>query len=403
MPKAAGFEYQGATGMTLTGSTVAANAPWGTPIGDFSEDVTLQSNPSNYFGVYQKRKLLSAWHDPARPGQYTIRVHGKGQPQKFTVTLQPGVAQPPPQPPPVDPPPPPPPPVVVPPPPPPVPVPPSPPATDKPGLHFSSDNMTVAFGGPSLTDNPFFGSAYRGIGKAAVTYKIGKLTHPGLASVGFATSQAIVNAHLGWDNNSFGVHGTGTYTINGSYGHASGVTFADGSTVDMVADFDLKLFWIRADGGAWNGNGSADPIVGSGGLDMSGLADVSLCPAVSLVDQGDYVTGVFSGAGLSAGIPMWGGSWDPPHPTTITITPVITKIPDSASAGTVIATVAVSVSHGDSFSGLLMTSDTGFFAVSGMNIVTARALTPHDDGTHTAMVTAHQGGQTVASWLEVAS
>ena len=55
------------------------------------------------------------------------------------------------------------------------------------------------------------------------------------------------------------------------------------------------------------------------------------------------------------------------------------------------------MSHGAPFTGSLMTSDTDFFAISGLNIVTARALTSKDDGVHTTTIVAHQAGQTVAS------
>ena len=52
------------------------------------------------------------------------------------------------------------------------------------------------------------------------------------------------------------------------------------------------------------------------------------------------------------------------------------------------------MSDGSQFAGTLTSSDTsGFFAISGLNIVTARALTSADDGTHSTTITASQGGQ----------
>jgi hypothetical protein len=65
--------------------------------------------------------------------------------------------------------------------------------------------------------------------------------------------------------------------------------------------------------------------------------------------------------------------------------------------GAVLATASVTMSDGSQFAGTLTTSDTNFFAISGLNVVTARALTSTDDGTHTTTITATQGGQAVAA------
>jgi hypothetical protein len=80
-------------------------------------------------------------------------------------------------------------------------------------------------------------------------------------------------------------------------------------------------------------------------------------------------------------------------PTAITLTPPNPTIPDNAPAGTLIATSNVTMSDGSRFTGTLTTSDTNMFATSGLNIVTARALTPADDGPHSTVITASQGGQ----------
>jgi hypothetical protein len=54
------------------------------------------------------------------------------------------------------------------------------------------------------------------------------------------------------------------------------------------------------------------------------------------------------------------------------------------------------MSDGSQFTGTLTTSNTGFFAISGMNIVTARALRPADDGTQSTVITAAQAGQSLS-------
>jgi hypothetical protein len=86
----------------------------------------------------------------------------------------------------------------------------------------------------------------------------------------------------------------------------------------------------------------------------------------------------------------------PPTPTAITLSPASATIADNAPAGTVIATVSVTMSDGSQFTGTLTTSDTNFFAISGFNIVTARAFTSADDGTHSTVITASQGGQSIS-------
>jgi hypothetical protein len=86
----------------------------------------------------------------------------------------------------------------------------------------------------------------------------------------------------------------------------------------------------------------------------------------------------------------------PGTPTAITLTPTSATIPDNAPAGTLLATANVTMSDGSQFSGTLTTSNTNIFAISGMNIVTARALTSVDDGTQSTVITASQGSQSLS-------
>ena len=83
----------------------------------------------------------------------------------------------------------------------------------------------------------------------------------------------------------------------------------------------------------------------------------------------------------------------PPTPTAITLALASATIADNSPAGTLIATANVTMSDGSQFKGTLTTSNTDIYAISGLNIVTARALTPADDGTHPTVVTASQGSQ----------
>jgi len=83
----------------------------------------------------------------------------------------------------------------------------------------------------------------------------------------------------------------------------------------------------------------------------------------------------------------------PPFPVAITLTPSSTTISDTSVAGTILCTVAVTMSDGSAFTGTITSSDTtGFFAVSAPYIVLGRDLTAADIGSHSTDITATQGG-----------
>jgi hypothetical protein len=86
----------------------------------------------------------------------------------------------------------------------------------------------------------------------------------------------------------------------------------------------------------------------------------------------------------------------PPTPTAITLSPASATIPDNTPARTVIATANVKMSDGSQFKGTLTTSNTNLFAISGLNIVTARAFTSADDGPFSTVITASQSGQALS-------
>jgi hypothetical protein len=89
-------------------------------------------------------------------------------------------------------------------------------------------------------------------------------------------------------------------------------------------------------------------------------------------------------------------------PTAIILSPTNVSIPDNSLAGTVIATASVTMSDGSQFTGTLTSSDTsGIFAISGMSVVTGRALTAADDGPHATAITATQNGAAVKMRLAI--
>jgi hypothetical protein len=91
----------------------------------------------------------------------------------------------------------------------------------------------------------------------------------------------------------------------------------------------------------------------------------------------------------------------PPSPTitAITFAPPTPTLPDNSPAGAQVAQATVTMSDGSAFSGTYSLADsTGLFAITTAGaIVTARSLTPPDDGTHAATVTATtSNGMTMA-------
>jgi hypothetical protein len=91
----------------------------------------------------------------------------------------------------------------------------------------------------------------------------------------------------------------------------------------------------------------------------------------------------------------------PPSPMAITLSPASATIADNAPAGTLLATANVTMSDGSQFAGTLTTSDTNYFAISGHNIVTARAFTSADDGAKSTVITATQLGQSFSMEFSV--
>jgi hypothetical protein len=121
--------------------------------------------------------------------------------------------------------------------------------------------------------------------------------------------------------------------------------------------------------------------------------------------RGDYFIGAISDVRIyqralsTAEIVALYQAVTPPPPVTpiaITLSPASATIPDNAPAGTLVATASITMSDSSQFAGTLTTSDTNLFAVSGLNILTARAFTSADDGAHSTVITASQSGQSLS-------
>jgi hypothetical protein len=142
------------------------------------------------------------------------------------------------------------------------------------------------------------------------------------------------------------------------------------------------------------------PLVGTPGVTSATLS--LLAPSA----PGNYEARFYADNGtttatLIATAPFVVNSQGVATPTAITLSPASPTIPDVTPAGTVIATANVTMSDGSQFQGTLMSSDTNFFAISGLNIVTARAVTSADDGMHSTVITAMQGSQALSTEFSI--
>lgn len=63
-----------------------------------------------------------------------------------------------------------------------------------------------------------------------------------------------------------------------------------GSVVQHAVDLDARMYWVRLDGGPWNGNINANPTTGIGGIDVSGLGSGFAYPVGGIFSQGSQVT-----------------------------------------------------------------------------------------------------------------
>jgi hypothetical protein len=179
-------------------------------------------------------------------------------------------------------------------------------------LAFSNANQAVTYTGTSGTDSPAFGLIFNSSGKWICRFNVVQGDSVGGGTqVGFgdSTASSAGGQYLGIDTNSVGLSIGGNWSVNNAF-TASGIgTFATGDLVDIAIDLGGKLTWVRKNGGGWFGNnGSGDPVAGTNGFDISGLAGFTLSPACDLIggttnDSIDIGTQTTTVSGYT--------SWDP--------------------------------------------------------------------------------------------
>lgn len=115
---------------------------------------------------------------------------------------------------------------------------------------------------------------------------------------------------VGW---GFDFSGNNTVKYNGTL-LATISTISDGDLIQIAVDIDNKRFWIRKSTGNWNGNASANPATGVGGLDISALIanDPHIHFATTLFTSGPpagSATSNFAAAQMTGPIPAGFGTF----------------------------------------------------------------------------------------------
>lgn len=193
-------------------------------------------------------------------------------------------------------------------------------------LHpYDNKNVTLSNGNRTIVVPSGFGTCYaRAVngekaGKWAWEDKIDTLSN----NITLGVTNALFNSFFGepgTTTDSFGYQHTGAIRTNGAT-VATADTLTTGDIVQHRLDMDAKLWWVRrvrsGVPGNWNGNASADPVAGVGGIDISGIfrtiaaaGDDRVFPIVRLNAGTDQVTVSYAAAQLSAAPETGFHAWD---------------------------------------------------------------------------------------------
>ena len=225
------------------------------------------------------------------------------------------------------------------------------------------------------------------------------------ANLSNANPRLVANSHTDVDNKGF--------QLAFNSGGASGFFDVGNGTAEGRASWSQQLVegtWYHYVG-VYNGatvSAYLDGVQVASAAFAGGAIAAGTGPAINIARNPTYAGDYFIGAiydvriykqAISAAqvLALYQAVTPPPPstPTAITLALASATIPDNAPAGTLIATANVTMSDGSQFAGTLTTSNTSFFAISGMNIVTAQALTSANDGTQSTVITASQGSQSL--------
>lgn len=184
------------------------------------------------------------------------------------------------------------------------------PAKKDSGVSLSGGNL-IATQNDAFAFDRFLGVASHSSGKFyfenTLTTKASTNTSFLVTGIGNASTNS--GDSIGNNANSVGANGGGGVSCNGSSLGTYAAGIAQGDVQCIAVDLTANLFWVRLNGGAWNGGGSADPATGVGGYTMTGLAAGPYFPAASFVTAGDVWTGNFGASAYAQTRPSGYGNW----------------------------------------------------------------------------------------------
>lgn len=96
-------------------------------------------------------------------------------------------------------------------------------------------------------------------------------TSAAFQAIGIASDQwPVAGDFIGTSDKSGGeFYETGSFLVNSGGGGTSTTPWTLNSVVDWAVDRTIDRLWRRVDGGVWNAGGTADPVTGLGGWDIS--------------------------------------------------------------------------------------------------------------------------------------
>lgn len=154
--------------------------------------------------------------------------------------------------------------------------------------------------------------------RATIPHSVGKwfisysdiLNAGGSGRVGFGTLADTLGA-----GGQFGIDPGGNVHDPAGGTHADMGGSPDGHVVDFAVDLDNAKYWLRYDGGNWNGGLNGDPVAGTGSYSLAGLTTpiypfvwLQNNPGSCTLDGGDYPSPTFPYPPPSNFIPWNGGN-----------------------------------------------------------------------------------------------
>jgi collagen type VII alpha len=124
-------------------------------------------------------------------------------------------------------------------------------------------------------------------GNVVFAIRVDSVTEPDNALIGLGDAGMNESSFLGDDTQSWGVTASGKIYYNNNIVGTGLPTYGAGDTVEFAIDPSNMYFWMRVNGGYWNGNPSDDPATGSGPIGWA-LAQTYGVPAVSTYQNDSF-------------------------------------------------------------------------------------------------------------------